>query len=158
MTAFRIAPLVLLCLALAGCGGADKPRPARILDTPQSAETRSGDLVVRAEVVRTAQLNPAMAQRYGIARSDDGAMLIVSVRKGPEGRDTSPPSSVTARYTDLQGQSHDVALHAANTGALRDDIGTFDVSAPDTLRFEVTATPEGAAPMTLQFTREFPAE
>lgn len=158
MTAFRIAPLVLLCLALAGCGGADKPRPARILDTPQNAEARSGDLVVRAEVVRTAQLNPTMAQRYGIARSDDGAMLIVSVRRGPEGHETSPPSKVAARYTDLQGQSHALALREAKTGDLRDDIATFAVTAPDTLRFEIAATPEGGAPVTLQFVRDFPAE
>ena len=158
MAIARIAAITLLGFALAGCGGADKPRPARILDAPLNAETRSGDVAVHAEVVRTAHLNPAMAQRYGIARSDDGTMLIVSVRKGPEGRETSPPATVTARYTDLQGQSHNVALHAADTGNLVDQIGTFDIAAPDTLRFDVVVVPEGAAPMHLQFVREITME
>lgn len=157
------AALALACtLALAGCGeGA--PKPARIIETPQEAVSRSGDVTVRANVVRTDLLNEAMARGYGIAREEDTVLLMVSVRRGPDGQDVAIPAKVEATVTDLQGRRRPLALRELRTDvpgasppqALIDYIGTTGVAAPDTLRFDLAIEREGGARSTMQFTREF---
>ena len=157
------ATLSAACLlALAGCGG-DAPKPARIIETPQEAVSRSGDVTVRANVVRTDLLNEAMARGYGIAREDDTVLLMVSVRRGPDGQDVSIPAKIEASVTDLQGRRSSIALRELRTdvpGAtppqtLIDYIGTAEIHAPDTLRFDLGIEREDGARSTLQFTREF---
>ena len=151
-------------LAFAGCGG-DAPKPARIIETPQEAESRSGDVTVRANVVRTDLLNEAMARGYGITRDEGSVLLLVSVRRGPDGQDVAIPAKIEASVTDLQGRRSTVALRELRTdvpGAtppqtLIDYIGTTEVHAPDTLRFDLDIEREGAARSTMQFTREFVA-
>jgi hypothetical protein len=148
--------------ALAGCGG-DAPKPARIIETPQEAVSRNGDVTVRANVVRTDLLNEAMARGYGIARDEGTVLLMVSVRRGPDGQDMSIPAKVEATVTDLQGRRRTLTLRELRTDvpgappeqAMIDHIGTTEVAAPDTLRFELAIEREGGARSTMQFTREF---
>ena len=149
-------------LALAACGG-DAPKPARIIDTPQETVSRSGDVTVRANVVRTDLLNEAVARGYGIARDEGTALLLVSVRRGPDGQDVAIPAKIEASVTDLQGRRRAIALRELRTEvqgatppqALIDYIGTTDIHAPDTLRFDLVVEREGGARSTMQFTREF---
>ena len=159
------AAFALACtLALAGCDG-DAPKPARIIETPQEAVSRSGDVTVRANVVRTDLLNEAMARGYGIARDDGTVLLMVSVRRGPDGQDVSIPAKIDATVADLQGRRRTIALRELRTEvpgasppqALIDYVGTTEVAAPDTLRFDLRVEREGGARSTMQFTREFAA-
>lgn len=157
------ATLVIACmLGLAGCGE-DAPKPARIIESPQEAISRHGDVTVRANVVRTDLLNEAMARGYGIARDEGTVLLMVSVRRGPDGQDVAIPAKIDASVTDLQGRRRTLALRELRTevpGAspaqmLIDHVGTLEVAAPDTLRFDLSIEREGGARSTMQFTREF---
>lgn len=165
-----IAPFLkfaTLCAAilLSGCGD-DAPKPAKRIDTPQEAITRIGDVSIRANVMRTANLNEAVARGYGIQRSDRTLMLLVSVRQGPDGQDIALPATIRASVANLHGQRRDIEMRELRTGdpgagptqTLIDYVGTVDVSPPDTLSFDLTIAREGAAPASMQFSREFTPE
>ena len=157
------APALLLLLALAGCsGGGSAPKPAQA--APPPAELTSGDLHLRAVAVPTLQLPEGVARGYGIDRGEHRVLLLVALRTGPEGADTAVAARVEAGATDLQGRRIEIPMRelrtadpSAGTGEfLIDYIGVFDVTPPDTLRFEVDVVAAGKAPMRLDFVREFP--
>ncbi|MFZ5637437.1 MAG: DUF4426 domain-containing protein [Pseudomonadota bacterium] len=149
----RFAPL-MLCLALAACGG-DAPKPAPRIEAPQEAVSRVGDVTVRANVLLTEGLAEAMAQQYGIERDPGTVMLLVSVRQGPEGRDTALPATVDATVANLQGQRQTLAMREIRSGEYVDYVGTAKVSPPDTLRFDLKIVREGDAASTMTFSRDF---
>ncbi len=156
-----------LCAALllSACGD-DAPKPAKRIDAPEEAITRIGDVTIRANVMRTANLNEAVARGYGIQRSDNTLMLLVSVRQGPDGQDIALPATIQASVANLHGQRRDIEMRELRTGdpgsgpeqALIDYVGTVDVSPPDTLSFDLKIAREGAAPASMQFNREFTPE
>lgn len=155
----RLAPLCLaaLCLALSACGG-DKPKPARVLDQPQEAVTRVGDVSVRANAIATAQLNPATAKAYGIDIADDTVLLVVAVRQGPDGQDRAVPAEVAATATTLQGQRAPIALREVRTGDLVDHVGIARVVRPDTLTFDIAVKRDGRSLTDLKLVRDFAKE
>lgn len=116
---------------------------------------RTADLVVRASVLPTQTLGEAVATQYGIERDASTLMLLVGVRRGSDAQETALPARVTATAADLLGKRQDIAMREVRSGAFVDYVGTAEVIAPDTLRFDIVATPEGGAPMTLQFNRDF---
>lgn len=147
----------LLCLALAACGG-DKPKAAKRLDTPQEAVSRIGDVTVRANLVPTASLNEGVARSYGIERGDRRLMLLVSVRKGPDGLETALPATITASVANLHGQRETLAMREIRSGDYVDYVGATEVSPPDTLTFDLKIVREGGAASTMRFSRDFSAE
>lgn len=150
----RLPALVLALVALASCGG-DKPNVAKRIDTPQETVTREGDVTIRANVIATAHLNERMARDYGIPSDGHSALLMVSVRRGPDGFDVSLPATITASATNLQGQTQPIAMREMRVGELTDYIGTARMSPPETLRFDVKIMREGAAASTMTFSRDF---
>jgi Domain of unknown function (DUF4426) len=144
----------LICLALAGCGG-DKPKAAKRLDTPLEAVSRIGDVTIRANLAPTASLNEAVARSYGIERGDRRLMLLVSVRKGPDGQDVSQPAAITASVANLHGQRRDMAMREVRTGEFLDYVGVTEVSPPDTLTFDLKIVREGGVASTMSFSRDF---
>lgn len=165
MITFLKSATLCAALVLSGCGD-DAPKQAKRIDTPQEAITRIGDVTIRANVMRTANLNEAVARGYGIQRSDDTLMLLVSVRQGPDGQDIALPATIQASVANLHGQRRDIEMRELRTGdpgagpaqALIDYVGTVDVSPPDTLSFDLKIAREGAAPASMQFNREFTPE
>lgn len=156
----RPALPLLLAIALSACGGGAPPA-ASTAAPMQEAITRSGDVTVRASVLQTSTLDEAIARRYGIERSDGRAMLLVSVRRGPDGQETSVPAQVLAKASDLRGRAQVVEMRELRSGGpdtggvLLDYVGTVELDPPDTLRFDVRVTREDGAASTLQFSREF---
>ncbi len=148
--------VAMLCTALllSACGD-DAPKTAKPIDAPQEAIVRVGDVAIRANVLRTSNLNEPMARGYGIERSDTTLMLLVSVRQGPDGQDVALPATIRASVANLHGQRTDIAMRELRTGELVDYIGTVDIAPPDTLSFDVKVAREGAAESSLQFSREF---
>lgn len=163
----RTFKLAISCavLLLSACGD-DAPKPAKRIDVPQEAITRIGDVTIRANVMRTAHLNEAVARGYGIQRSDKTLMLLVSVRQGPDGQDIALPATIQASVANLHGQRRDIEMRELRTGdpgsgpaqALVDYVGTVDVAPPDTLSFDLKIVREGGATSSMQFSREFTPE
>lgn len=150
-----LGALALLALAtLAGCGD-DAPKPARQIDTPQEAVSRVGDVTIRANLVSTAHLSEPMAKQYGIARDEDTVLLLVSVRRGPEGADTAIPASIAASVSNLHGQRRDLSLREIRSGEFIDYVATTEVSPPDTLSFDLKIDREGGGSSTMRFSRDF---
>lgn len=81
----RPRPAVITCLILALVAGCDRPRPgsAPPKTDPTPAELRRGDVVVRATVVPSMQLNAAMALTYGVVPAPERVLLVVGLRQGP---------------------------------------------------------------------------
>lgn len=157
-----LAVCLLTLALLSGCGreAALPTASGSAGAAPQEAIARSGDVSVRASALQTSALSPAVAQQYGIARDDAAVMLLVAVRRGPDGQDVAIPARVSASATDLRGQRRELELRELRTGdpgsaQLLDYIGTVEIALPDTVRFDVSVTPEGGASTTLQFSREF---
>ena len=157
MHAFRLLPLALFAFLAAGCGGGSPPAPVAGAgsSSTQEAVARAGDVSVRASVVPTSTLDEAVARNYGIERSDSTALLLVSVRKGPDGADVSVPARVEARVSNLGGQAELLDMRELRSGELLDYVGTVTIDPPDTLRFDLRVTREDGTSSTLQFTREF---
>lgn len=149
-----LASGVFFLLGLAGCSEGPPP-PSAPMATPQEAISRIGDVTVRASVVPTETLSEQVASSYGLPRRPGTVMLLVGVRQGPEAQEVSLPATVTAVATDLGGRRQPIALRELRSGNLLDYVGTLEVDAPDTLRFDVTVVRAGGARSQMQFTREF---
>ena len=152
---FVLAAFLTAALA-AGCSGGSPPPPrAATAAASQSAIVRTGDLTIRASAVPTSALGAAVASEYGIQRSHDTVLLLVALREGPEAGEVSVPAQVRATVTGLSGQRQDLPMRELRSGDLLDYIGTVDISAPDTLRFDLRIVREGGEVSNMQFTREF---
>jgi len=146
--------LPAMLTVLVGCSG-NPPPPRTATAAAQSATLHAGDLTIRASAVPTSTLAVSVADQYGIQRGDDTVLLLVALRQGPEGREESVPAQVSVTVTDLSGQRQDVPMRELLSGDLLDYVGTLDVSAPDTLRFDLRIVREGGEVSNMQFTREF---
>jgi hypothetical protein len=154
MRTIERASVALLCATLAACGGGGSaPVPAQ--PAPPPAELHVGDLHLHATAVNTMALPERVTRGYGIARGEQTWMLLVTARKGEEGRDVAVPAKVEASARDLQGRRIDIPMRELRTGeGLVDNVGTFSITPPDTLQFTVQVTVAGAPVRTLEFTRE----
>ncbi|MGO4223115.1 DUF4426 domain-containing protein [Lysobacter sp. TAF61] len=152
-----VAPfLVLLIAGLSACSGSAPP-PAAPAATAAQGESvsRVGDVSIRANAMQTSALSAPVAGQYGISRADNLVMLLVAVRQGPEAQEVALPARITASATDLRGRRQNIEMRELRSGDLLDYIGTAEVTAPDTLRFDVTIVRENGATSTMQFSRDF---
>lgn len=156
MTRFRTATALLLAILLAGCGGKapDHVGDARS-QAQQEASVRNGDIVVRANAVPTTMLGEAVAKQYGIARDDGSVMLLVGIRRGVDSQETALPARISASATTLLGKRQSIVMREVRSGEFIDYVGVAQVIAPDTLRFDIDAIPDGAQRMELHFNRDF---
>ena len=145
----------LVAVLAAACGGSPPPPPAASTGAAQSATLRTGDVTIRASAVPTSTLAASVASQYGIQRDDDTALLLVALRQGAEAQEVSVPAQVRVTVTDLSGQRQDIPMRELRSGELLDYVGTLEVSAPDTLRFDLRIVREGGEVSNMQFTREF---
>lgn len=143
----------VLALLLAACGG-QGPADGNGLQ-PHQEELRVRDVTIRANLVPTRNLAPAMASGYGIERGDDVVMLMVGVRTDRDGQQVTVPARVTATRVDLRGNRAPVDLRELEAGGFVDHVGTFRVEPPETLTFEVDVRRDGEPPATLRFNHDF---
>lgn len=149
---------VLFALSLTGllvaCGG-----PGEQADVPeaQPAEATSadiGDHVVYFNAQSTDALTLETAQALNIRRSKGSAMLNVSVVAKTGG--SSVAADVSVKAVNLTGQLKDMTMRRVDDGGAIYYIGTTSVANRETLVFDITVKPEGAAAATeVRFKRQF---
>lgn len=130
-----------------------------VLALPIHAEQakKFGDVEIHYNAMPTDELLPDVAKNYKIERSRNRGMLTISVlKRTPLGVSQASKATVKVSIPTLTDQSVDVPMREVVEGAAIYYIGEYRVTAPQTLKFVVTATPAGSAtPLTFDFSREF---
>ena len=161
MTITRILMALSLLGLLAACGGPGQD--ATIPEAQPAGETSEdiGDHVVHFSAISTDQLPPAIASANNIVRSKNRAMLNISVIDEESGLPTA--ADVTVKTVNLTGQLKNVTMRRIDEPGQGEDafdaiyyIGVTPVANRETLRFEITVTPEGVdTPEVVVFSRTF---
>lgn len=146
------ACLLMFTLVLCAC---DRGQPVREA-TPHVASTASatlGDAHLQASAVALADLNPAVAGRYGIASDQAGLLLLVTVRNAAG--DALDPAGLRlqATATSLGEAPRTLELREIRTGGLTDYVGVVRVAPPANVQFRIDAT-RGAARAQMAFGAE----
>jgi len=117
---------------------------------------RAGDVTVHFSALPTTTLSPEVARQNGITRSANRALVNIAVRQGEPGADRAMAAKVTVSATNLTGQRVDLRMREVREGDAIYYLGEARVSGHETLSFELSVTPEGAAtPIRTVFRQEF---
>lgn len=138
--------LLLLPVAawLAACGRGEPAPATATLATSRTATATVGGATLQASSVAIANLDPAMAARYGFDPSHDGALLLVTLRDA--NGDALPPADLqlTATASVLPDPPRPLELQRIEVGNLTDYVGVFPARPPASVQFHVTARRSGA--------------
>ena len=138
-----------LSLAIAACGRSEPATPAASASASASqrsmtASATVGGVVLQASTVALADLNDAVAARYGIARAQDGMLLLVTVRDAA-GNATDPGDlRLAATAGTLTDMPKPLELRRIQTGGMTDYIGVFHATPPASVQFRLAATRGGS--------------
>ena len=142
-----------LSLFIAACGGGEAPTVPTAEPAGESMKD-IGDHAVHFNAQLTDELSPDIARAYNIVRSKNRAMLTVSVVRDADS--ASVPAKVTVKTVNLTGQLKNVAMRPIEEQDAIYYIGETPVANRETLIFDITVTPEGAAGSSeVRFKREF---
>jgi hypothetical protein len=129
------------------------------LQAQQSLEL--GEYVIHYNALKTNLLPAQMAQAYGIQRSDNHAMLNVTVlKRGEDGPDTPMEAKVIAGAVNLSGQRRTIDMNKISdaSGAVY-YIGILRVYNLEQLNFSLTVEIEGLEePSVIKFSQKFYTE
>lgn len=141
----RIASAIILLLALTACGGTPAPTPAVAMPAPSAAASATvGGVTLQASTVAIANLNDTIAGRYGIDLTQDGVLLLVTVRDAASNGIDPGDLQVSATAGTLTDAPKPLDLRAISTDGMTDYIGVFGAKAPASVQFKLTATRAGA--------------
>lgn len=156
----RFNLLPILCMAItAGC-----QQPADIdagITPPALASTETskdfGDYVVHFNALSTEQLSPEVARQYDIIRSDNRALLNVSIiKKNPGSLGTSVSGGVSASAINLTGQLKNIAVREIREEEAIYYIGEAMIANGETLIFTIDVTPlNESSRFTIRYMKQF---
>ena len=148
-------------LCLAGCGqqqGVEPQNPGEI-DVLASTESSKdfGEHVVHFNALTTSQLTPEIAREYDIVRSENRALLNVSIlRKLENGATRAVSGAVAASAVNLTGQLRNLLVREIREGDAIYYIAETPVSDGETLVFTLDVTPQNeASRFTVRFQKQF---
>ena len=138
-------PLLLCCLAFTACNRGQPVQPATPMPTAAASASSTVDgVTLHTSTANIADLNAAMAQRYGIDRAQDGLLLLVTVRDA-HGNGIEPGDlQLAATASALPDPPRPLPLRAIQTGGMTDYIGVFNAAAPASVQFKLTASRGGS--------------
>ncbi len=137
-----------------GCGGAGETPTVPRAQPAAASDADIGDHVVHFSAQSTDHLPPEVARTYGIVRSQNRAMLNVSILK--EGTTTAVTADVNVRTVNLAGQLKNVTMRKIQEGDAIYYIGETGIANRETLIFNISITPDGVTEASdVSFTREF---
>ena len=134
---------LLLLLSLAACSGDKAPAPAKA-HAASTTSTTVGGVTLQTSTVALADLNDAVAARYGIERSGEGVMLLVTVRDGGGNGIDPGDLQLTTTASALPDPPKPLALRPIQTDGMTDYLGVVQAKAPATIAFKITATRGGS--------------
>ena len=134
---------LLLLLSLAACSGDKAPAPAKA-HAASTTSTTVGGVALQTSTVALADLNDAVAARYGIERSGEGVMLLVTVRDGGGNGIDPGDLQLTTTASVLPDPPKPLALRPIQTDGMTDYLGVVQAKAPATIAFKITATRGGS--------------
>ncbi len=159
----RLTYLWAAAMLLHGCepapgngaaGGAEDEIPV----LPGTETSRDfGDYVIHFNALTTDQLTPDIANEYGIVRSENRAMLNVSILQKRDG-DTNVPvtGSVTTSALNLTGQLKNMAMREIREDEAIYYIGETSITDGETLVFTIDVTPiNDPSRYTVRFMKQF---
>ena len=116
-----------------------------------------GDYVIHYNAFTTDFLSPQVAQRYGLKRSKNQAILTISVLKKVMGTPGQAVAGIVrASAHNLSGQYRNLDVRKVEDGAAVYYLSTFSVNNEETLDFTLQVTPQGRdAPYTVTFRQQF---
>lgn len=148
-----LLPVLALALATA-CGGGEQERDIPAAQPSNATSAEVGDYVVHYNAMTTDQLTPQVAQNTGIVRSKNRAMLNVSFVEKATGKTVEGDVEVAA--ANLTGQTKSITMRKVQDNEATYYIGEVPVAHRETLVFDITVQPRGAAqPAMLRFKRQF---
>ena len=152
---FIVGLVTLSLLAFVhGCGGPGENTTVPKAQHAAASDADIGDHIVHFSAQSTDQLPPEVARAYGIVRSQNRAMLNVSVLE--EGTNTAVTADVTVRTVNLAGQLKNVTMRKIQEQEAIYYVGETGIANRETLIFNITVTPDGVSDASeLRFTREF---
>ncbi len=137
-----------------GCGGPGGNATPPQAQPAAASSADIGDHVVHFSAQSTDHLPPEVARAYGIVRSQNRAMLNVSVLE--EGTSTAVTADVTVRTVNLAGQLKNVTMRKVQEQEAIYYIGETGIANRETLIFDITVTPDGVdTPAEVRFKRQF---
>jgi hypothetical protein len=116
-----------------------------------------GAYVVHFNALTTDQLQAEVAQQYGIVRSNNRAMLNVSILRKEDGSLPQPVSGqVTVAANNLTGQLKSVAMREVQEQEAIYYIGEYGIENGETLIFSIDVTPiDELAPLSVRYMKQF---
>jgi hypothetical protein len=139
---------------IAACGGGGETPTVPTAEPAGESMKDIGDHIVHFSAQSTDELGPEIARAYNIVRSKNRAMLTISVVQESDNR--SVPADVSVKTVNLTGQLKNVAMRQIEDQEAVYYIGETPVANRETLIFDITVTPEGAAGSSeVRFKREF---
>lgn len=145
---------LLLLFTVAACGGPGADSTVPQAEPAAASSVDIGDHVVHFSALSTDQLPPEVARAYNIVRSQNRAMLNVSVLE--EGTNTPVTAEVTVKTVNLTGQLKNVTMRMIREQEAIYYIGETPVANRETLIFDIKVRPEGVAETSdIRFKRQF---
>jgi len=116
-----------------------------------------GAYVVHFNALTTDQLQAEVAQQYGIVRSNNRAMLNVSIlRKEDIGLPQPVSGQVTVAANNLTGPLKSVAMREVREQEAIYDIGEYGIENGETLIFSIDVTPiDEITPLSVRYMKQF---
>jgi hypothetical protein len=143
-----------LSLIIAACGGGGEAPKVPTAEPAGESMKDIGDHAVHFNAQLTDELSPEIARAYNIVRSNNRAMLTVSVVRDADS--ASVPAKVTVKTVNLTGQLKNVTMRPIEEQDAIYYIGETPVANRETLIFDISIMPEGAAGSAeVRFKREF---
>jgi len=134
---------LLLLFPLAACSADKAPVPATAHAT-NTASATVGGVTLQTSTVALADLNDAVAARYGIERRGEGVLLLVTVRDAAGNGIDPGDLQLTTTASVLPDPPKPLELRAVQTDGMTDYLGVVQAGAPATIAFKLTATRGGS--------------
>ena len=102
-----------------------------------------GNLVVRYSAISTDQLFPAVAQSYGIERSNRNGLVNIAVEQRNSSSDAGQmiAAVVTGKVADLTGHTRPIRFRETKEDGAVDYLGEFPIDASGTYVFTINVSP-----------------